>query len=79
MKKLKMDLSTADAREIGLRLKQLLNIFRRNSFKSYSVRELLQETGWIENDLLFVLKLAVAAEFIQENTREDKILYILSN
>ncbi|MEC4811975.1 MAG: hypothetical protein SAK29_01625 [Scytonema sp. PMC 1069.18] len=73
-----MNISTDDAREIGQKLKQLLDIFRKDSSQSYFLRDLLQKTGWMENDLRFVLEIAVAAEFIQENVREDKILYVLN-
>jgi hypothetical protein len=70
-----MNISTSNPFELGTKLKQLLDIFRKDASLSYSKRELLEETRLLEEDLQFLLDMAVAAELIQENELEGKILY----
>ncbi|MBD2775405.1 hypothetical protein [Iningainema tapete] len=67
-------ISTPDAQELGRRLKQLMELLK---IKPYLKIDILQKTGWTESYLQIILEIALSAELIKENVREDTILYSL--
>lgn len=69
-----INISTADAQELGLKLKQLMKLLKD---RPYLKVDILQKTGWAESYLQIILEMAISAELIKENVREDVIIYSL--
>lgn len=69
-----LNLSAADAQELGSKLKQLIALLKQRA--SLKI-DLLHKTGWDAADLDVLLIMAVSAELIQERVREDTVIYVV--